>query len=81
MQYQPLNEVESIDTLAPIETEEVVAPTKRRGKHKPLPADLPRIDVIHDLPEHELPAFAVAANMPSAKKTENSWRLCRCKSG
>ena len=34
--------------------EEVVAPTKRRGKRKPLPADLPRIEVIHELPEHEL---------------------------
>lgn len=34
--------------------EEVVAPAKRRGKRKPLPADLPRIEVIHELPEHEL---------------------------
>ena len=34
--------------------EEVVAPAKRRGKHKPLPADLPRIEVIHELPDHEL---------------------------
>lgn len=34
--------------------EEVVAPTKRRGKRKKLPADLPRIEVIHELPEHEL---------------------------
>lgn len=34
--------------------EEVVAPTKQRGKRKPLSADLPRIEVIHDLPEHEL---------------------------
>ncbi len=33
--------------------EEVVAPTKRRGKRKPLSADLPRVEVIHDLPEHE----------------------------
>jgi transposase len=49
------NEAESIDTPAPVEAEEeVVTPTKRRGKRKPLPADLPRIDVIHDLPEHEL---------------------------
>jgi len=36
------------------EDEEVVAPVKRRGKRKPLPAHLPRIDVIHELPEHEL---------------------------
>lgn len=34
--------------------EEAVAPTARRGKRKPLSADLPRIEVIHDLPEHEL---------------------------
>lgn len=34
--------------------EEVVAPAKRRGKRKPLSADLPRVEVIHDLPEHEL---------------------------
>ena len=34
--------------------EEAVAPTKRRGKRKPLSTDLPRIEVIHELPEHEL---------------------------
>lgn len=34
--------------------EEVVAPAMCRGKRKPLSADLPRIEVIHDLPEHEL---------------------------
>lgn len=34
--------------------EEAVAPTKHRGKRKPLPADLPRIEVINKLPEHEL---------------------------
>lgn len=34
--------------------EEVVSPTARRGKRKPLSADLPRIEVIHELPEHEL---------------------------
>ncbi|PTU79140.1 IS66 family transposase [Pseudomonas indoloxydans] len=36
------------------EAEEVMAPLKRRGKRKPLPAKLPRIDVIHELPEHAL---------------------------
>ena len=45
------NEAES---MAESDEEEVVAPTKRRGKRKPLPADLPRIDVIHELPDHEL---------------------------
>jgi hypothetical protein len=34
--------------------EEIVAPTKRRGKRKPLPADLPRIEIIHELPAHKL---------------------------
>ena len=43
--------VEAIDENA---EEEVVTPAKRRGKRKPLPADLPRIEVIHELPEHEL---------------------------
>lgn len=34
--------------------EEVVAPAQRRGKRKPLSADLPRNEVIHERPEHEL---------------------------
>ncbi len=41
-------------TLVGDADEEVVAPTPRRGKRKPLSADLPRIEVIHELPEHEL---------------------------
>ena len=41
----------SVDEAA---EEEVVAPTKRRGKRKPLPADLPRVEVMHELPDHEL---------------------------
>ena len=49
------NEAESIVDVADEDAEEeVVAPAKRRGKRKPLPADLPRIEVIHELPEHEL---------------------------
>lgn len=50
------NEPESEPLLAVVEDadEEVVAPVKRRGKRKPLSADLPRVEVIHDLPEHEL---------------------------
>jgi len=27
---------------------------KKRGKRKPLPATLPRIEVVHELPEYEL---------------------------
>lgn len=53
------NEAESLAEAAPkapadeVE-EEAVAPTKRRGKRKPLPAELPRVEVIHELPEHKL---------------------------
>ncbi|PTR29552.1 transposase [Pseudomonas sp. GV085] len=49
------NEAESV--VEPIDEaaeEEAVAPTQRRGKRKPLPADLPRIEIIHELPEREL---------------------------
>ena len=50
------NEAESVAVLEEgiVENEEVVAPTPRRGKRKPLSADLPRIEVVHELPEHEL---------------------------
>ncbi|KPB79029.1 ISPsy5 [Pseudomonas syringae pv. maculicola] len=49
------NEPES-EPMLPVgdSDEEVVVPVKRRGKRKPLSADLPRIEVIHELPEHEL---------------------------
>lgn len=58
-QLEIFNEAESLTEATPeapaaeIE-EEVVAPTKRRGKRKSLPAELPRVEVIHELPEHEL---------------------------
>ncbi|CAI8744509.1 transposase [Pseudomonas chlororaphis] len=54
-QLAMFNEPESEPLLSVIDDadEEVVAPVKRRGKRKPLSADLPRIEVIHDLPEHE----------------------------
>lgn len=49
------NEAESVAELADEDVEEeVIVPARRCGKRKPLPADLPRIEVIHDLPEHEL---------------------------
>lgn len=49
------NEAESLaEPVAEGTEEESVKPAKRRGKRKALPADLPRIDVIHELPEHEL---------------------------
>jgi len=50
------NEAESVAIPVSDETgeEEVVAPSRRRGKRTPLSAELPRVEVIHDLPEHEL---------------------------
>jgi transposase len=58
-QLEIFNEAESLIEAAPEAAaeeveEEVVAPTKRRGKRKPLPAELPRVEVIHELSEHEL---------------------------
>jgi transposase len=46
-------ESETIPLIVDAE-EEVVSPTTRSGKRKPLLADLPRIGVIHELPEREL---------------------------
>ncbi len=49
------NEAESVaEPAAETMEEEGVAPTARHGKRKPLPANLPRIEVVHELPEHEL---------------------------
>ena len=58
-QQDMFNEAESLTEAEPVAPaakaeEEVVAPVKRRGKRKPLPAELPRVEVIHELPEHEL---------------------------
>ncbi|TBV04492.1 IS66 family transposase [Stutzerimonas kirkiae] len=59
-QLAMFNEAEQLaEEPAPVvedagDAEEVVAPLKRRGKRKPLPAELPRVEVIHELPEHEL---------------------------
>jgi transposase len=47
---EPLAEAVDADAV-----EKAVAPsTQRRGKRKPLPAELPRVEVVHELPEHEL---------------------------
>ena len=48
------NEPESVLITQVDDDEDVVAPTPRRGKRKPLSTELPRIEVIHELPEHEL---------------------------
>ncbi len=58
-QLAMFNEAESLAEL-PVEAEQDIAEeivtntTKRRGTRKPLPAELPRVEVIHTLPEHEL---------------------------
>ena len=46
-------ESESMPLIGDAE-EEVVSPVPRRGKRKALSAELPRVEVIHELPEHEL---------------------------
>ena len=57
-QLAMFNEAESLAELAATdvadEVQEVVAPIKRRGKRQPLPAELPRVEILHELPEHEL---------------------------
>ncbi|WP_079202260.1 IS66 family transposase [Pseudomonas sp. CC6-YY-74] len=55
-QLATFNEAENLAEPAPevIVEEDVVAPLKRRGKRKPLPAELPRVEIVHELPEHEL---------------------------
>ena len=54
-QLKLFNEPESDPLLATEDpAEEVVAPTPQRGKRKLLSAELPRIEVIHELLEHEL---------------------------
>ncbi|WP_374415305.1 IS66 family transposase [Ectopseudomonas oleovorans] len=52
-EVEELIEAAAAPSEAEAEAEEVVAPVKRRGKRKPLPANLPRMEVIHELPEHE----------------------------
>src|SRR3990167_5097518 len=57
-QLAMFNEAESLAEPATAnsadDAEEVIAPIKPRGKRKPLPAELPRIEILHELPEHEL---------------------------
>lgn len=67
-----LNEAEALLDVAPEASaeevdEEVVAPLKRRGKRKPLPANLPRVEVVHELPEHELRCTCGDAQPPRCR--------------
>ena len=77
-QLAMFNEAEELidAAAAPSETEAVVAPAKRRGKRKPLPANLPRVDVIHELPEHEL--TCECGSRKQAIGEETSEQLGRC---
>jgi len=74
------NEAESVaEPTAEEAEEEVVAPTKRRGKRKPLPADLPRIEVIHELPVHELTCARGCRKHAIGEETSEQLESCRCR--
>lgn len=60
--FNEAEEVLAEPASAPEADEETVAPTKPRNKRKLLPTHLPHIDVIHELPEYERTAIAVAAS-------------------
>lgn len=71
------NEPESDPLLAVEDPEEdVVAPTPRRGKRKPLSADLPRIEVIHELPEHELTCACGCRKHVISEETSEQLDIC-----
>ncbi|WP_313489246.1 IS66 family transposase, partial [Stutzerimonas nitrititolerans] len=77
-QLAMFNEAEElIEALAaePAEAEEVVAPVKRRGKRKPLPANLPRVEVIHELPEHELTCACGACKQVIGEETSEQLEI------
>ena len=60
---------------AEVEAEEVVVPVKRRGKRKPLPANLPRMEVIHELPEHELTCACGACKQVIGEETSEQLEI------
>ncbi|HHY3464681.1 IS66 family transposase zinc-finger binding domain-containing protein [Pseudomonas aeruginosa] len=75
-QLAMFNEVEElIEAPAEAEAEEVVAPVKRRGKRKPLPANLPRMEVIHELPEHELTCACGACKQVIGEETSEQLEI------
>ncbi len=51
--FNEAEQVENQESASEKEQIEVPAHTRKRGKRKPLPDDLPRIDVIYDLTEEE----------------------------
>ncbi|MDN5507441.1 MAG: IS66 family transposase, partial [Comamonas sp.] len=60
---------------AEAEAEEVVAPVKRRGKRKPLPANLPRVEVIHEMPEHERTCVCGACKQVIGEETSEQLEI------
>ncbi|MGE6531124.1 IS66 family transposase [Pseudomonas sp. NPDC077382] len=79
-QLSLLNEAEALLDVVPEASaeeadEEVVAPTRRRGKRKPLPAELPRVEVIHELPEHELRCTCGACNQVIGEETSEQLEI------
>ncbi len=56
--------------------EEAVSPTSRRGKRKPLSTDLPRIEVIHELPEHELTCACGCRKHVISEETSEQLDIC-----
>ncbi|WP_139803346.1 IS66 family transposase, partial [Ectopseudomonas oleovorans] len=66
---------EPAEAEAEAEAEEVVAPVKRRGKRKPLPANLPRMEVIHELPEHELTCACGACKQVIGEETSEQLEI------
>ena len=70
------NEVKSVaESVDETVEEEVVAPTKHRGKRKPLPADLPRIEVIL-----ELTCACGCRKHTIGEEISEQLEACRCKS-
>ena len=77
-QLAMFNEAEELieaPAAEPAEAEEVVAPVKRRGKRKPLPANLPRMEVIHELPEHELTCACGACKQVIGEETSEQLEI------
>ncbi|MDH1493771.1 IS66 family transposase [Ectopseudomonas oleovorans] len=78
-QLAMFNEAESLADPATAEAaddaEEGVAPLKRRGKRRPLPAELPRIEVLHELPEHELTCACGACKQVIGEETSEQLEI------
>lgn len=74
------NEPESVLIPQVDDDEDVVAPTPGRGKRKPLSTELPRIEVIHELPEHELACAWGFRKHVISEETSDQLISCRCTS-